>query len=153
MHRRAFLAQSAAAALAANLAAGARAGAATPHVLPGDDVFVNATWRELGGRTIGIITNQSGVLSDGRSIVDAVRMNPAIKVKALFAPEHGLRGDHDAGTYVPSYTDPRSGLPVYSLYGETRHPSPKMSRASTCSCSTFKTSARVRTPTCRRWRT
>jgi uncharacterized protein YbbC (DUF1343 family) len=120
MHRRAFLAATAAAAIASP------AFAAEPHVLPGDDVFVAETWRELDGRTIGIVTNQSGVLSDGTTLVDAVRANPQIKVKALFAPEHGLRGDRDAGTYVPSYTDPRSGLPVYSLYGETRHPSAKM---------------------------
>lgn len=121
MHRRAFIAGSAAAAVAPSLVR-----AAEPHVLPGDDTFVAETWRELGGRTIGIVTNQSGVLSDGTTLVDAVRANPQIHVKALFAPEHGLRGDRDAGTYVPSYTDPRTGLPVYSLYGETRHPSARM---------------------------
>jgi len=120
MQRRAFLAGTTAVAIASP------ALAAQPHVLPGDDVFVAETWRELAGRTIGIVTNQSGVLSDGTSLVDAVRSNPKIRVKALFAPEHGLRGDRDAGTYVPSYTDPRSGLPVYSLYGETRHPSARM---------------------------
>jgi len=121
MRRRAFLAGAAAAA-----APLARAVGAQPHVLPGDDVFVAETWRELGGRTIGIVTNQSGVLSDGTTLVDAVRANPRIRVKALFAPEHGLRGDRPAGTYVPSYTDSRSGLPVYSLYGATRHPSAGM---------------------------
>jgi uncharacterized protein YbbC (DUF1343 family) len=124
MHRRAFLASSAALAAAAIAAPACAAG--TPHVLPGDDVFVSETWRELNGRTIGIVTNASGVLSDGTTVVDAVRANPEIKVKALFAPEHGLRGDHDAGTYVPSYIDKPTGLPVYSLYGETRHPSAKM---------------------------
>ena len=79
MDRRAFLAATGAAAAAAC----GRAAAATPHVLPGDDVFVAETWRELHGRTIGIVTNRSGVLSDGRSLVDAVRLNPAISVKAL----------------------------------------------------------------------
>jgi uncharacterized protein YbbC (DUF1343 family) len=123
MDRRLFLGTASAAAGAAALRGTA---SALPHVLPGDDVFVSETWRELRGRTIGIVTNRSGVLSDGRSIVDAVRANPAITVRALFAPEHGLRGDHDAGTYVPSYTDPRTGLPVYSLYGATRHPSADM---------------------------
>ena len=124
MQRSAFLAGTTAA--ATGLAFVRTALAAEPHVLPGDDVFVNDAWHELNGRTIGIVTNQSGVLSDGTTIVDAVRANPRIRVKALFAPEHGLRGDHDAGTYVPSYTDPRSGLPVYSLYGATRHPSAAM---------------------------
>jgi uncharacterized protein YbbC (DUF1343 family) len=124
MHRAAFLTGTAGA--AATIAFAQPVRAAVPHVLPGDDVFVNDAWHELNGRTIGIVTNQSGVLSDGTTVVDAVRANPKIRVKALFAPEHGLRGDHDAGTYVPSYTDPRSGLPVYSLYGETRHPSAGM---------------------------
>ena len=121
MRRHVFLASSAAA-----LAAPTLARAAEPHVLPGDDIFVAETWHELAGRTIGIVTNQSGVLSDGTTLVDAVRPNSEIRVKALFAPEHGLRGDRDAGTYVPSYTDARSGLPVYSLYGATRHPSARM---------------------------
>jgi uncharacterized protein YbbC (DUF1343 family) len=124
MDRRTFAGGSVAALAAAACARPARA--QTPHVLPGDDVFVAETWRELQGRTIGIVTNRSGVLSDGTSFVDAVRANPQIAVKALFAPEHGLRGDRDAGTYVPSYVDARSGLPVYSLYGATRHPSASM---------------------------
>ena len=122
--RRATFTAGAAAALAA--AAGRRASAQTPRVLPGDDVFSAETWQELGGRGVGIVTNQSGVLSGGTPFVDAVRANPQIALKALFAPEHGLRGDHDAGTYVASYTDARSGLPVYSLYGATRHPSAAM---------------------------
>jgi uncharacterized protein YbbC (DUF1343 family) len=83
-------------------------------------------WHDLHGRCIGIVTNQSGVTSSGENFVDAVRRNPAICVKALFAPEHGLRGDRPAGSYVPSYTDERTGLPVYSLYGATRHPSAAM---------------------------
>ena len=121
MQRSAFLATS-----AAVVAAPLLAQAAAPHVLPGDDVFISETWRELAGRSIGIVTNQSGVLSDGTTLVDAARANSQIHVKALFAPEHGLRGDRDAGTYVPSYTDPRSGLPVYSLYGATRMPTARM---------------------------
>lgn len=121
MRRSLFLAGVGAAA-----AARAPAFAAEPHVLPGDDVFVAETWRELGGRTIGIVTNQSGVLSNGTTLVDAVRANPQIHVRALFAPEHGLRGDHGAGTYVTSYVDPPTGLPVYSLYGATRHPTQGM---------------------------
>ena len=146
MRRRGFLAASAAAFAAPPAAASAA-------VTLGDDIFVAETWRELAGRSIGIVTNQSGVLSDGTSFVDAVRRNPAIRVKALFAPEHGLRGDRAAGTYVPSYIDPRSGLPVYSLYGATRHPSAAMLEGSTCWCSTSKTSARDPTRTLRRWPT
>lgn len=98
----------------------------TPVVTLGDDAFVQSEWHALHGRCIGIVTNQSGVLSTGETLVDAVRRNPQICVKALFSPEHGLRGDRPAGAYVESYTDERTGLPVYSLYGKTRHPSATM---------------------------
>jgi uncharacterized protein YbbC (DUF1343 family) len=97
-----------------------------PKVVLGDDVFLSDTWRELHGRCVGVVTNQTGVTSRLELVVDAIRRNKDICLKALFAPEHGLRGDRAAAAYVPSYTDPRSGLPVYSLYGETRHPSEAM---------------------------
>jgi uncharacterized protein YbbC (DUF1343 family) len=120
MRRTAFLA-------ALAVAAAARpARAATPRVVLGDEAFVRDEWRALAGRSVGIVTNQSGVLSTRETLVDAVRANPKIAVRALFAPEHGLRGDRGAGAYVASYTDERTGLPVYSLYGATRHPSAAM---------------------------
>ena len=117
MNRRAFLAASSVVTL----------GLASPDKIAlGDDVFLTDTWRELGGRCIGIVTNQTGVTSQGQSILDAARRNPQICVKALFSPEHGLRGDRAAGAYVGSYVDPVSGLPVNSLYGATRRPSAAM---------------------------
>jgi uncharacterized protein YbbC (DUF1343 family) len=97
-----------------------------PAVRLGDDAFLTDGWHALKGRCIGIITNASGVTSAGVNFVDAVRRNGHICVRALFAPEHGLRGDRPAGSYVASYTDPITGLPVYSLYGATRHPSAAM---------------------------
>jgi len=113
--------------IALTLAAPARAlPLPAAKVTLGDDVFLKETWHDLKGRCIGIVTNQSGVTGQQESIVDAVRRNPQICVKALYSPEHGLRGDQPAGAYVGSYTDPRSGLPVYSLYGKTRHPSAAM---------------------------
>jgi uncharacterized protein YbbC (DUF1343 family) len=92
----------------------------------GDDVLLRDHLGDLSGRNVGIITNQSGVLSNGVSVVDALVAAKGVRVHALFGPEHGLRGDHEAGAYVPSYTDLRTGLPVYSLYGPTRHPSEEM---------------------------
>ncbi len=92
----------------------------------GNEVFLSQAWRELQGRGVGVITNQTGVTSRLISIVDAIRSNRSINLRAIFAPEHGLRGDRPAGSYVASYTDQRTGLPVYSLYGPTRHPSPEM---------------------------
>jgi uncharacterized protein YbbC (DUF1343 family) len=92
----------------------------------GDEVFLDEAWRELKGRCVGVVTNQTGVTSTLVPIVDAIRANPQICIKAIFAPEHGLRGDRQAGAYVASYNDERSGLPVFSLYGSTRHPSAGM---------------------------
>ncbi|MBV8727010.1 MAG: DUF1343 domain-containing protein, partial [Candidatus Eremiobacteraeota bacterium] len=96
------------------------------HVTLGDEVFLRDGWHDLHGRCVGVITNQTGVTSRLESIVDAIKRNPAICIKAIYAPEHGLRGDRSAGAYVPSYTDERTGLPVYSLYGATRRPNAAM---------------------------
>jgi uncharacterized protein YbbC (DUF1343 family) len=115
-----FIAQSAAGALLAAAPARLAAQTAAPFAL-GDDVFVNDAWHELSGHGVGIITNQSGVTSQGQSIVDAVRQRTQLDVRAIFAPEHGLRGDRPAGASVASYVDAQTGLPVYSLYGATRH--------------------------------
>ena len=92
----------------------------------GDETFLAQAWRELRGRPVGIVTNQTGVTSRLETIVDAMRRNPQIALRAIYSPEHGLRGDQPAGAYVPSYLDERSGLPVYSLYGATRKPTAEM---------------------------
>ena len=96
------------------------------HVVLGDEVFLQSAWRDLHGRCLGVITNQTGVTSHLVNIVDAIRQNPGICIKAIYSPEHGLRGDRAAGAYVSSYTDERTGLPVYSLYGPQRHPTAQM---------------------------
>ena len=119
MQRRDFL---------ASLLAAPLLGAALPpaNVTLGDEIFLNQAWRGLHGRRVGVITNQTGVTSRLQSLVDAIRDNPSISLRAIYAPEHGFRGDRTAGAYVGSYTDPATGLPVYSLYGPTRHPSEAM---------------------------
>ena len=107
----------------------APAGAASPppaKIVLGDEVFLREAWRDLHGRCVGVITNQTGVTSALESVVDAIRHNPSICIKAIYAPEHGFRGDRSAGSAVASYTDPATGLPVYSLYGATRHPTAAM---------------------------
>jgi uncharacterized protein YbbC (DUF1343 family) len=96
------------------------------NITLGDETFLQSTWRELRGRTVGVVTNQTGVTSQLETIVDAIRHNPQISMKAIYSPEHGLRGDQGAGAYVKSYVDERTGLPVYSLYGATRHPTGDM---------------------------
>ncbi len=99
---------------------------AHPIVTLGNETFLAQTWRQLHGRSVGVVTNQTGVTSKLVTIVDAIRENAAISLRAIFAPEHGVRGDRPAAAYVPSYVDERTGLPVYSLYGATRHPSAEM---------------------------
>lgn len=104
-----------------------RAGTLPPaKVVLGDEVFLHSAWHDLNGRCVGIITNQTGVTSRLVNIVDAVKANGHICLKAIYSPEHGLRGDRPAGTYVSSYTDERTGLPVYSLYGPQKHPTAQM---------------------------
>lgn len=92
----------------------------------GVDRFLRETWRDVGTRGVGLITNQSGVTSQGVSFADALNRAGTVRLRALFAPEHGLRGDRPAGAAVASYVDAPTGLPVYSLYGATRHPSASM---------------------------
>lgn len=96
------------------------------RVVLGDEVFLRSAWHDLHGRCVGIVTNQTGVTSQLVNIVDAVKANPHICLRAIYSPEHGLRGDRPAGAYVSSYVDQRTGLPVYSLYGPQKHPTAKM---------------------------
>lgn len=79
------------------------------------------------GRRIGIVSNPNGVTSGLESIVDVL---PAIgaQIVALFGPEHGIRGDAQAGDHVASAVDAATGLPVYSLFGTTTRPAPEMLR-------------------------
>ena len=126
MKRGVFLAASAAGAVGAAAHPSRALAGPKAAVTLGDDVFVRDVWRELRGRTVGIVTNPSGVLSTGEPLADAVHRNTQIAVKALFGPEHGIRGTTGAGETVGSSTDPNTGLPVYSLYGATRRPTRAM---------------------------
>jgi uncharacterized protein YbbC (DUF1343 family) len=123
--RRRFLGASAAFAAAAT--ARLRAEAPPPaRIELGDEVFLRSEWRALDGRAVGVIANQSGVTSHLESIVDAIRRHGEIHIKAIYGPEHGFRGDRGAGASVTSYVDSQTQLPVYSLYGASRHPSAAM---------------------------
>lgn len=73
-----------------------------------------------------MITNQSGVTSKLDSIVDAILSQGQIRIKAVYGPEHGFRGDRNAGASVATYVDQKTRLPVYSLYGASRHPNAGM---------------------------
>jgi uncharacterized protein YbbC (DUF1343 family) len=124
VRRRRFIAGTAALGIATAASPSAQPIAAAIEL--GDDVLLRSTWRELRGRTVGVIANQSGVTSGRESIVDAILRHGQIRIKAIYAPEHGFRGDQPAGATIASYLDARTGLPVYSLYGAARHPSAAM---------------------------
>lgn len=79
------------------------------------------------GKRLGIITNHSAVVGpDTLHLIDLLHEDPGITIKALFGPEHGLRGQADAGEPVDDSVDERTGAPVYSLYGENRRPTMQM---------------------------
>ncbi|REB05335.1 DUF1343 domain-containing protein [Sporosarcina sp. BI001-red] len=80
----------------------------------------------LKGKRVGLITNPTGVDQNLNSVVDLLNNDPEIQLEALYGPEHGVRGDAQAGQYVDYYVDEVTGLPVYSLYGKTRKPTPEM---------------------------
>lgn len=105
-------------------AGGLRAG--DPGVTTGIEVLRDQQFRPLKGKRVGLITNPTGVDSRLRSTVDILTSAPGVHLVALYGPEHGVRGDHAAGDMVDSYTDSRTGLPVYSLYGKTRKATPEM---------------------------
>lgn len=125
MLRRRFLTGSAGLALAAAARAGAEP-VPPARIELGDEVFLGSYWHSLNGRSVGVITNPSGVTSRLESIVDAIRNHGDIRLKAIYAPEHGFRGDRGAGAAVASSVDPQTRLPVFSLYGASRHPSAEM---------------------------
>jgi uncharacterized protein YbbC (DUF1343 family)/CubicO group peptidase (beta-lactamase class C family) len=88
----------------------------------GIDALVAKRFAPLRGMKIGVITNQSGIDRSGNPTIDLLRSAPGVDVRAIFSPEHGLFGAADAK--VGDVRDPVRGLPVYSLYGESRKPSP-----------------------------
>ncbi|HOW64615.1 MAG TPA: DUF1343 domain-containing protein [Candidatus Paceibacterota bacterium] len=104
--------------------------AAMAAVKTGGDMLAEGGFQLLKGKRVGLITNPSGVNSRRQSTIDLLRRAPNVKLVALFAAEHGLRGTLPAGTEFPNAQDPRTSLPVYSLYGPgpTRKPTPAMLR-------------------------
>jgi uncharacterized protein YbbC (DUF1343 family) len=92
----------------------------------GIEVLEKDGFRMLKGKKVGLITNPTGVDHQLRSTVDILYNTPGINLVALFAPEHGIRGEYVAGEYVATQVDALTGLQVYSLHGQTRKPTPEM---------------------------
>jgi uncharacterized protein YbbC (DUF1343 family)/CubicO group peptidase (beta-lactamase class C family) len=105
-------------------ASGAAAPPLAGEVLNGIDVLRAEGFERLRGRSVGLVTNHTGIARDGASTIDLLARAPGVKLLALFSPEHGIRGDLDEA--VPESRDERTGLPVYSLYGRTERPTDQM---------------------------
>ncbi|MDO5308552.1 MAG: DUF1343 domain-containing protein [Planctomycetia bacterium] len=94
------------------------------ETLAGVDVLARDDYALLKGKKVGLLTNQTGRLKDGRQIPKAMQ-DGGVELTTLFSPEHGLYGALDQAN-IDNATDPETGLRVYSLYGEVRRPTPEM---------------------------
>ena len=97
-------------------------------VKTGIEVLVENNFAPLADKRVGLITNPTGVDSQLRSTIDILHEAENVNLVALYAPEHGVRGDVYAGNKVSSTTDRKTGLPVHSLYGKSRKPTATMLR-------------------------
>jgi len=96
-------------------------------VLPGIDVFIADVPQALRGKRVAFLTNSSGISRTKASGIDLVANHKDLKLVALLAPEHGIRGTADAGALIEDEKDPKTGVPVYSLYKtEDSAPTPEM---------------------------
>lgn len=98
----------------------------SPEVRVGLDVFLVSHLSKLEGKRVGIITNQTGIASSGEHIVDILSGIEGLSIGALYAPEHGIRGNLPDATKMASYVDKRTGIQVWSLYGEHLKPTQEM---------------------------
>jgi len=94
----------------------------TPLVKPGIDVLVEDHLDLIKGKRVGLITNPSAVGSDMRSSIDILAGTPGVNLVALFGAEHGVRGAKQGKIIQEGELDPQTGIPVYSLYGDTYAP-------------------------------
>lgn len=95
-------------------------------VRTGVEMLKAQNFASIKGKRVGLITNPTGVDRNLQSTVDLFFHSNEFKLVALYGPEHGVRGDYSAGTSVANVKDPETGLPVYSIYGKTRKPTPEM---------------------------
>src|ERR1035438_3809483 len=95
------------------------------RVQVGIDVLEAEKFAPLRGKHVGLITNHTGLDSQGRSTVDLLSHAPGVQLVALFSPEHGLAGRNE-DERIASTKDAATGLPIYSLYVETRRPTDSM---------------------------
>ena len=98
---------------------------ATRDTHPGIEVLLADSIHLVEGLRAGLITNHTGIDRQGTSSIDLLHQDTRLELVALYSPEHGIRGEAEAGERVESGVDPRTSLPVHSLYGSTRKPTPE----------------------------
>ena len=99
----------------------------TKRIRPGIEVLVNDKFASLSGQRIGLVCNQASVFPDLRHVADIFSEHPDLDLTTLFGPQHGIRGDVQDNMIETDHTiDSRTGIPIYSLYSETREPTEKM---------------------------
>lgn len=96
------------------------------QVLTGIDVLKSIDFAPIKGKKVGLITNPTGVDAELESTIDILHKADNVNLIALFAPEHGVRGNIDAGAGISTFVDDKTGIPVYSLYGKNKKPTPAM---------------------------
>ncbi|HUF64956.1 MAG TPA: DUF1343 domain-containing protein [Gemmatimonadaceae bacterium] len=98
---------------------------AQPQVSLGITTLLSDSLHLVRGRRVGLITNHTGRDEHGTSTIDLLHRAPDVQLTALFSPEHGIRGVAEAGERVASGIDSATGVPIHSLYGDTRIPGPR----------------------------
>lgn len=96
------------------------------HVRTGADIFFEQKLNLIENKNVGIITNHTAILSNGNHLVDEILSLGNVKINALFSPEHGIRGSNFAGEKISNSIDEKTGIPIFSLYGENKKPSKEM---------------------------
>ena len=95
-------------------------------VLTGADILLSDSLDLVTNKNVGIVTNHTGLLSNGTHIVDTLNSLNQVNVVVLFGPEHGIRGDAPDGHSISDGKDSKTGIQVYSLYGKTKKPTKEM---------------------------
>lgn len=98
---------------------------AQTKVSPGADNLLTHHRDLIENKHIGLVVNQTSILSNGTHLVDELIGN-GFSVAAIFSPEHGFRGNIPRGSSIENYKDEKTGIPIFSLYGKTRKPTPEM---------------------------
>ena len=107
--------------------AGAVAERADSIVRPGIETFLADVPQRLRGKRVALLTNQTAVDRERRTDIDLIAAHPQLKLVALLAAEHGIRGTVAPGEFIRDSVDAQTGVPIYSLYAtEDRGPSPEM---------------------------